>query len=44
VHENIRSMIETAPLTQPAEAYVQRMEGQARFRMVRSQDSRVLAG
>jgi D-arabinose 1-dehydrogenase-like Zn-dependent alcohol dehydrogenase len=34
VLENIRPMIETAPLEQAAEAYARMMEGKARFRMV----------
>jgi propanol-preferring alcohol dehydrogenase len=34
VLENIRPMIETAPLAQAAEAYARMMEGKARFRMV----------
>jgi propanol-preferring alcohol dehydrogenase len=34
VLENIRPMIETAPLEQAAEAYARMMQGKARFRMV----------
>jgi alcohol dehydrogenase, propanol-preferring len=34
VLENIRPMIETAPLEQAADAYARMMEGKARFRMV----------
>ena len=34
VLENIRPMIETAPLEQATEAYARMMEGKARFRMV----------
>jgi len=34
VLENIRPMIETAPLEQAAEGYARMMEGKARFRMV----------
>jgi propanol-preferring alcohol dehydrogenase len=34
VLENIRPMIETAPLEQAADAYARMMQGQARFRMV----------
>ena len=34
VLENIRRMIETAPLEQAADAYARMMEGKARFRMV----------
>jgi alcohol dehydrogenase, propanol-preferring len=34
VHENIRPMIETAPLEQAADAYARMMQGKARFRMV----------
>ena len=32
--ENIRPMIETAPLEQAADAYARMMQGKARFRMV----------
>ena len=32
--QNIRPMIETAPLEQAADAYARMMEGKARFRMV----------
>jgi propanol-preferring alcohol dehydrogenase len=34
VLENIRPMIETAPLEQAADAYARMMQGKARFRMV----------
>ena len=34
VLENIRPMVETAPLEQAADAYARMMEGKARFRMV----------
>ena len=34
VLENVRPMIETAPLEQAADAYAHMMEGKARFRMV----------
>jgi alcohol dehydrogenase, propanol-preferring len=34
VQENIRPMIETAPLEQAADAYARMMQGKARFRMV----------
>ena len=34
VLENIRPMIETAPLEQAAHAYARMMQGKARFRMV----------
>src|SRR6266478_8681452 len=34
VRENIRPMIETAPLEQAADAYARMMQGKARFRMV----------
>jgi propanol-preferring alcohol dehydrogenase len=34
VLENIRPMIETAPLEQAADAYARMMQGRARFRMV----------
>jgi len=34
VLENIRPMIETAPLEQAADAYARMMQGNARFRMV----------
>jgi len=34
VPENIRPMIETAPLEQAADAYARMMQGKARFRMV----------
>jgi propanol-preferring alcohol dehydrogenase len=34
VFENIRPMIETAPLKQAADAYARMMQGKARFRMV----------
>ena len=34
VLENIRPMIETAPLEQTADAYARMMQGKARFRMV----------
>jgi len=34
VLENIRPMIETAPLEQVADAYARMMQGKARFRMV----------
>jgi len=34
VLENIRPMIETAPLEKAADAYARMMQGKARFRMV----------
>ena len=34
VLQNIRPMVETAPLEQAADAYARMMEGKARFRMV----------
>jgi propanol-preferring alcohol dehydrogenase len=34
VLENIRPMIETAPLEEAADAYARMMQGKARFRMV----------
>ncbi len=39
VQENIRPMIETAPLEQAADAYARMMQGKARFRMVLTYES-----